>query len=63
MPTENDTVPTPVFPLGKALKSRKFTGTVWLQWLVEPDDTFNCPAVWLEPVSEEDYRAEPEKTG
>ena len=45
MPTENDTVPTPVFPLGKALKSRKFTGTVWLQWLVEPDDTFNCPAV------------------
>ena len=48
MPTENDTVPIPVFPLGKALKSRKFTGTVWLQWLVEPDDSFNCPAVKTE---------------
>lgn len=43
--TGTDILPSPVFSLGKALKSRKFTGTVWLQWLVEPDATFNCPTV------------------
>ena len=45
MTTDTATAPSPVFPLGKALKSRKFTGTVWLHWLVEPDTTFNCPTV------------------
>lgn len=40
------TTPTdPLFPTGKPVKSRKFSGAVWLQWLVEPDPVFNCPIV------------------
>ena len=32
-----------VFPAGDELKSDKFTGRVWLKWLVEKDNVFNCP--------------------
>lgn len=39
------TPPHPLFPTGKPVKSRKFSGAVWLQWLVAPDPVFNCPIV------------------
>lgn len=49
MSTKTDSTPkpapNPVFPLGKAIKSSKFTGAIWLHWLVRPDTPFNCPTV------------------
>lgn len=31
------------FPAGSLLNSDKFSGKVWLEWLVEKDKIFNCP--------------------
>ena len=32
-----------IFPQGEEFKSDNFTGRVWLQWLVEKDNIYNCP--------------------
>jgi len=34
--------PTPLFPIGEEI-SDGFTGREWIKWLVERDETFNCP--------------------
>ncbi|MDP4206854.1 MAG: carboxymuconolactone decarboxylase family protein, partial [Bacteroidota bacterium] len=50
-----------IFPQGEEFKSNYFTGRVWLQWLVEKDNIFNCPManVTFEPGCRNNWHKHP----
>ena len=51
----------PVFPLGEALASRRFSGKVWVHMLVEHEEIFNCPIahVTFEPGCRNNWHSHP----
>jgi 4-carboxymuconolactone decarboxylase len=50
-----------IFPQGEEFKSDNFTGKVWLHWLVEKDNVFNCPManVTFEPGCRNNWHKHP----
>lgn len=50
-----------IFPKGEKINNSNFTGTVWLEILVDPEKVFNCP-IWnvtFEPGARNNWHKHP----
>jgi quercetin dioxygenase-like cupin family protein len=50
-----------IFPVGERFENESFTGAAWLQALVPPESTFNCPIfnVTFEPGTRNNWHKHP----
>lgn len=60
-PTNTPTEGEAIFPKGQRAPASNFTGTVWVQQLIEPDSSFNIPVgyVTFEPGARSHWHSHP----